>query len=94
MNYLTLTDEDKNRIEFERIRVLERAHYAASLELRELREAGAGLDVPTVQQVIREVNSIEATLDRYRKRVAPAAEPESGDDEVDNSQPVGEEAPK
>jgi hypothetical protein len=94
VDYLTLTEKDKRQIEFDRIRTLERAHYAALLELDECREAGVPEDSDPVQRVIKDLLAIEGALSHYRKRVAPAAEPETGDDELTEPRPVGDEAPK
>jgi hypothetical protein len=94
VDYLILTEEDKRRIELDRIRTLECAHYAAWLELDELRHNGVPDESPPVQRVIKDLVAIEATLALYHKRVVPDPEQQTGDDGADSTQPVGEEAPK
>lgn len=91
MDYLILSAADREQVTRERIRALERGHYATVIELDELRATGAPEEHDLVRRTLADLHAIEATLRHHYERVAPPSGPSTGDDGT--SIPVGEESP-
>jgi hypothetical protein len=98
--YLLLDEDGQERIARERLLELEREHCSLVLRVAEMDGIGVPPSARGRLALLRDLDTVEATINWHRERmgiaerVEPGPPPETGDDEPTEPRPVGEEAPK